>query len=770
MIKQSKNIFFIVGILFFIYVSIGYIYFNERKTSLLNKKYTELATEMKHHLKTLIDEKSDAVLLLSIAISQNSEIKEVIKRKDLNILRLKNISQSLHKNSPLKNIWFHLLDSKGVSLYKSWSDKRGESILSVRKDIAKMIQNPKIITTISTGKFNITFKSIVPIYDDGIFIGMIETIARFNSIALKMQTKGYKSLLLVDKTYKDQLKYALIKKFVEGYYVATQDINETIITLFKQRYHEKLLNIDNYLLDTEHNLLLTTYHIKDIDTNEMGYFIISKSLDDVDFSDIDKALKNIILALSFMAFFVLVLLYYLYVIKYKKFIEELNEKLEEDVAFKTKELYHRAHHDALTELPNRTFFIEKLTQALRLNQTNFYVLFLDLDRFKEVNDTYGHDVGDTLLKMVTQRLQQSVREQDTIARLGGDEFTILIEDVTHDEMEAIAQTILLSMEETFVINGVKLYTTFSIGISHYPDDATTVEDLLKDADIAMYQAKSDGKNAYKFYSQEMATIAQQRVELEQDIKSALINGEFEAYFQPKVDATTLKVVGLEALIRWNHPKKGLIFPDKFIGFAEEIGVIVEIDTYMKREVLRITKGWLDKGLDFGKVSFNASTIELESEDFVKHLEALLKEFNYDSAHLELEVLESQSMRNKEKMKGILNEVKDLGVSVSIDDFGTGYSSLSYLKQLPIDKLKIDRSFIIDIPDDKASVALVSTIITLAQNFDLEIIAEGAETRKQVEFLVQKGCKNIQGYYFSKPIDAQALEKVLRDGLDKELRV
>jgi EAL domain-containing protein (putative c-di-GMP-specific phosphodiesterase class I) len=356
-----------------------------------------------------------------------------------------------------------------------------------------------------------------------------------------------------------------------------------------------------------------------------------------------------------------------------------------------------------------------------------------------------------------------MREIDLIARLGGDEFTILIQDVTYKDMILIVKKIIFAMKEVFYVDNIKIYSSFSIGVSSYPNDGSSVEELLKNADIAMYQAKADGKNSFKFYNQKMSDLAHERIALENDIKSALENGEFEAYFQPKVNARTEKIIGLEALIRWNHPKKGLVFPDQFINFAEEIGLIVTIDSFMRRETMRITKVWTEKGLDFGKVSFNASALEFKDKNFVAHIKETVEEMEYDTSKLELEILESQSIENREHIIEILKEVHKLGITISIDDFGTGYSSLSYLKQLPVDKLKIDRSFIMDIPFDNASVALVRTIIALANNLGLEIIAEGVESREQVDFLLQEGCENIQGYYYSKPLPAEEIEELLLHG-------
>ena len=764
--KTNYKIFIIIALLLITYVGVGYFYVYQSKQTLSIQKYIEVSDRMKLHLETLIDEKREAILLVSLALSKNSEIRNSLVSNDIALLQFSDLSKTLHRDSSLKNVWFQLLDKKGTSVYRSWTDKHGDSLVSSRLDVAQMIAAPKIISSISTGKFDMTFKSMVPIYHKEKFMGVIETIARFNSIILKMKKKQYETLVLVDKSYKKQLVKADKQRFIhDGYYMAGL-LEEKLYEFFSSTYKEQLLSIEHYLIDEKHKLLLTTYHLKDINGNEMGYFIMSKKLNMIDFSDIEQTVKSIIFTLFFIAFLIVGFSYYIYIIKYRKFIENQNEKLEKDVAFKTKELYYTAHHDGLTNLPNRVLFTDRLNESLKFasrNSIEVFVLFLDLDRFKEVNDTYGHDVGDTLLCEVTQRLKGALREVDTIARLGGDEFTIIVQDVSYNDMILIAKKLIISMRDVFYVDAIKIHSSFSIGISNYPNDGLNVEELLKNADIAMYRAKAEGKNRYKFYNQEMSQLAQKRVVLENDIKSALENGEFEAYFQPKVNARTEKIIGLEALIRWNHPTKGLVFPDSFIGFAEEIGLIVEIDSYMRRETMRITKEWSNRGLNFGKVSFNASTLELEDANFVEHIKSVIDELDYDTSKLELEILESQSMQNRDRMIAILKEIKSLGVSISIDDFGTGYSSLSYLKQLPIDKLKIDRSFIVDTPSDSASVALVRTIITLATNLNLELVAEGVENKEQVEFLLKEGCEDIQGFYYSKAIPADAMEKLLVEG-------
>lgn len=744
-----------------LYISIGYFYIYQNTQELMKEKYEKASMKMRDTLTTLIKEKKEAVSLISIVLSYDKEIIESLEKNDSTLIKLDNLPNTLKRTSSLQNIWFQVIDKKGISLYRSWTSKKGDSLLKARLDVAQMLKKPKIISSISTGKYDMTFKTMVPVYNNKKFIGIVETLAKFNSIAIKMNELGNKILILVDKSYKKQLTKAFTNIFIGDYYVANLNADKNLIDIYKKDYNDTLLNLNGYIVDNNDSLLFTTYHLLDLNNKNMGYFILAKKLSDINTRDVELSNKKYIFLLIIFGLIIFGFSYYIYAIKYQKFIEYQNEKLEEDVKNRTKKLEHIAHHDALTNLPNRVLFLDRLKQSLiysKRNKVNTFVLFLDLDRFKEVNDTYGHDIGDELLKKVAQRLKNSLRNEDTVARLGGDEFTIIVREITYNNMLEIAKKIIDNMQTLFFIGDIKLHSTFSIGISSYPSDGENAEDLLKNADTAMYTAKESGKNNFRFYNEEMSQLTKERITLETDIKSALDKHEFEVYFQPKINATTDKVVGLESLIRWNHPNKGLVFPDSFIPFSEEVGLLKYIDKFMRKETLKITKKWLDLGIDFGSVSFNASVLDLEDNAYVESLKNEIDEIGYDTSLLELEILESQSMKEQDRVISILKEIKALGLKLTIDDFGTGYSSLSYIKKLPIDKLKIDRSFIKDLPSNKNSIAIVRTIITLAKNLNLEIIAEGAETEAQVNFLVNEGCENIQGYYYSKPITAKELEK------------
>ena len=752
----------LIPLLLFVYFA--YTYMEKNEAILKNQKYLEEVENIYKRLEVLIKEKKEAVLLISTSLSSNENIKKILLSKNTKDLNLKSFSLKLRENSSLRNVWFQVISADGVSLYRSWTDKKGDSLVDVRQDVAKMLESPRLISSISIGKYDLSFKSMIPIFDENKFIGIIETLAKFNSISIKMHKLGFKNLILVDKKYKNQLTNAFTKRFIDGYYVANLNADSQLIDILKKNSVQEYIKDNKYKVDEKNNLFITTYKLLDINGDDMAYFIFSKKLDSIDFSEIEHENKIILFVFILIFLSVGVMLYYFYIINYKNFVEKQNKILEDSVENKTRELQdkseilkYQAEHDALTKLPNRLLFLDRLQQALkhaRRKKQTVSILFLDLDRFKEVNDTYGHEAGDKLLKHVTARLKESVREEDTVARLGGDEFTVIFQNLTQREVVKVVDKIMNNMQTPFHISDIELFITFSIGISNYPDDGDTSEILLRNADTAMYKAKDSGKNNYKFYNEEMTKLAFERMELEKEIRTALQNNEFVPYFQPKIDAKNLKLIGLEVLVRWIHPQKGMVFPDKFISFAEEVGLIGNIDNYMMRSAIKQLMEWRKEGLDTGKLSINLSAKQLSSKTYITELKDIIYAFGCNTCNIELEITESHIMDDPQKAIITLQEIRKLGINISIDDFGTGYSSLAYLKKLPINKLKIDRSFVMDIPEDKDDVAIVKAIISLAANLGLEVIAEGAETKEQVDFLLSEGCNDIQGYYFSKPLCAK----------------
>ncbi len=430
---------------------------------------------------------------------------------------------------------------------------------------------------------------------------------------------------------------------------------------------------------------------------------------------------------------------------------------------KEKERYnYQAHHDALTGLPNRILFTDRLSQAMKKAKradSKVALFFIDLDHFKEINDSLGHDIGDEILQVVTKRLHKSIRKEDTLARLGGDEFTVILENLSDTkDISIVADNILNTLSQSIDIDNHKLYVSSSIGISVFPDDGDTTKDLLKFADSAMYKAKDEGRNNYQFYNESMTELAFERVLMEASLREALQKEEFVVYYQPQMDAVEDKIVGMEALVRWKHPKMGIISPAKFIPLAESTGLIVEIDRFVMKTAMKQIGQWYRAGLKPGILAMNLAVKQLQKEDFIEVFQSIMSDTGSKAEWLELEVTESQIMKNPQKAIKILQEISKIGIELAVDDFGTGYSSLAYLKKFPINKLKIDQTFVKDLPKDEEDVGIVKAVIALAKALNLKIIAEGVETKEQKDFLINNQCHNIQGYFYSRPVEADELEK------------
>ncbi len=428
------------------------------------------------------------------------------------------------------------------------------------------------------------------------------------------------------------------------------------------------------------------------------------------------------------------------------------------------EMTHLAQHDALTDLPNRMMLNDRLTQAISLARRNHHllaVLFLDLDGFKNINDSLGHSIGDKLLQSISARLLACVRKSDTVSRQGGDEFVVLLPEVTHAADAAIsAAKIVTELKNVHSIGEHRLHVTVSIGISTYPDHGENAETLIKSADTAMYHAKQCGRDNYQFFQPDMSLRAVERQSLEGQLRYALDRQELLLQYQPKINLKTGAIVGVEALIRWQHPLRGLLLPGQFLTIAEDTGMIVAIGQWVLREACRQTREWLDAGLPVVPVAVNISSLEFRSEHFLEHVQAALKDNCLDPSYLELELTETVLMQHAESTTHVLGRLRAIGVRLAVDDFGTGYSSLSYLTRFPIDSLKLDQSFVHNIIAKSNDAIVISSVITMAKSLKQSVIAEGVETKEQLEFLQAHGCDEGQGYYFSRPAAAQQFADLL----------
>jgi diguanylate cyclase (GGDEF)-like protein/PAS domain S-box-containing protein len=436
------------------------------------------------------------------------------------------------------------------------------------------------------------------------------------------------------------------------------------------------------------------------------------------------------------------------------------------------QMTHSAQHDVVTDLPNRLLLNDRITQSITLARRQnrpIAVIFLDLDRFKYINDSLGHETGDKLLRSVSKRLLAGVRGSDTVSRQGGDEFVILLSEISRPEDAGTsAKKILLSLNAIHSIGGQGLHIDGSIGISVYPEDGEDAETLIKNADTAMYHAKESGRNNFQFFKAEMNQKSVERQSLESSLRHALERKEFLLHYQPKVDLDTGEIMGVEALLRWQHPGRGLVSPARFIPIAEDCGLIVQIGRWVLGEACRQTREWHDTGPLRLPIAVNVSALEFRDPSFVDGLRTVLLETGLDARYLELELTEGVLMEDAQSTDAVLRELKKIGVHLAVDDFGTGYSSLSYLQQFPIDVLKIDQSFVQRITGDSGDSPIVSAIIDMGKNLKQRVIAEGVETQKQLAFLQARHCAEGQGYLFGRPLAAAQFAHLLQMGVTESV--
>jgi diguanylate cyclase (GGDEF)-like protein/PAS domain S-box-containing protein len=429
------------------------------------------------------------------------------------------------------------------------------------------------------------------------------------------------------------------------------------------------------------------------------------------------------------------------------------------------QMAYLANHDDLTGLPNRNLLNDRIALALaqaRRGGRPLAVLFLDLDGFKFINDSFGHTTGDALLKVVAERLHKAVREGDTVARLGGDEFVVMLPDADSEAAAQVAAHLIAALARPLPVDDRKLHVSTSIGVSVFPKDGHSGEMLLKHADVAMYRAKELGRNGYQFYTEEMSQLTDERVELEAAMRHALDNGEFELHYQPQLEIRSGRISGMEALIRWRHPRLGLVSPARFIPLAEDNGLIVPIGEWALRTACAQLKTWHDQGHAGLSVAVNFSARQLHQQDVLQRVRQILTETRLPPQYLEMELTETAILQNSSAVIQTLRELKAIGVALAMDDFGTGYSSLSYLNRFPIDIIKVDQSFTLDLIESPDAASITRAIIAMAQSLDIRTVAEGVESEAQLRFLRNAGCDSIQGHYFSRALSAKEMGVLLEE--------
>ena len=414
------------------------------------------------------------------------------------------------------------------------------------------------------------------------------------------------------------------------------------------------------------------------------------------------------------------------------------------------------NYDLITRLPNRKLFIQRLNE--KINQANesstqFAVIKMDLDDFTQINNSYGHQCGDRVLLKISKRLEAHLWEHEGLSKVGPDEFMVMVEYDNLDEIISLCENLLSNISQVISTNEQKIFLTLSIGVSIFPKDANSADFIMKNVDSALYEAKHSGKNCFQFYNPKQSQYINDKLSLISKLKEGIEHSEFEVYYQPQIDATNHNIIGMEALIRWNRKDNKFISPAQFIPVAEEHGLIEEIDFFVMREAMTTYKLWKEVYPNIGRLSLNLSMKLLENGSYFYQLQKTMQEFSFEPSWLKVEITESHIMKDPEQSINMLSNIHAQGIQIAIDDFGTGYSSLAYLQKLPIDKLKIDRTFILDLSKSKNGSNLVKSIINLSQSLELDVIAEGVETEEEKEFLIANGCKAIQGYLFSKPLNA-----------------
>ena len=718
-------------------------------------------------LSVMILQKDPVVISLLLKI-ENS--KSAIKANNYRTILYKYLIPYYEKLKKFGVLQVHFVDTKNVTLLRLHKpSKYGDDLSDFKYSFTQVNKTHQPIWGLEKGRTYPSYRDVYPLKDKyGHYIAAVDVAFSPEVIQQNLlQTSGIKSHFLVlrsimlQRGWKRNDKEETGRSCENSAYVMfySDETNpkgscSAEIKRFLKKKHTLIAKkmaqhkrFALYFLDEKSAQVIAFLPLKNIKGEYIAYlvsYVPSSTLWNI---VEDFYLLNVVL--------VILLLLFVYVI-YKTYMHSHDLKKE-------KNRYEvLASYDPLTKLPNRTLLflkLEEIRARSKREKRKFALLFLDLDNFKSINDTHGHNEGDKVLKYVSKTLRKLLRKEDTLARFGGDEFVIVLEEAkTPRDISVVAQKIIEKLKEPLDFGYAKYYIGASIGISVYPDDAEDIHELIRFADTAMYTAKKAGRNRYAFFSKELEQNVVEKITVENEMRYGIENDQFVIYYQPQIDARDGKLVGFEALVRWHHPKKGVIHPYEFIPIAEESQLIVELDRYLMRKSMEDLARWKKLGYRFDRISINLSIKELQKEDFINDLTFALYQEGCDASWVELEITEGLIMKDTKNALTKLRQLAKLGVKISIDDFGTGYSSLAYLKKLPINKLKIDKSFVDDMLEDNDSKVIVKTIIDLAKNLHLEVLAEGVENEEQKEFLVQNGCYIIQGFYYSKPLPAKEIEK------------
>ena len=712
----------------------------------------------------IFDEIKKEYITCGLELLDNPKIIKAFAKKDRK--QLLKLTMPIYKKLKKQNKYLYIMHfhtAKTYSFLRLHKPKKfGDNLYDLRPIIVKTNQSKKILTGIEVGKYGLYYRVAFPVFNENKYIGAFEIGIDIKYLMSKISALNvHTPLLVISKdavapVYKyDKTANKYLNTFTEDYsilnYYSQREEKISIMEFLDSR----IINEDSYIVtkNGKDNLVFRAFNLKDYKGSLIGYLVF---IDEMDYyTDTIVFLRWVSILITIFLLIITVSLIYKLINNYTAELHRQKDNLD-----------YQAHHDALTGLPNRVLFNDRLEQAIKKasrQKKGLALFFIDLDRFKQINDSLGHIIGDEVLKIISERLKYAVRDEDTISRLGGDEFTVITEDLRRGtDASLLAQKILHTLSEPIYIEGQTLYISNSIGISLYPEDDLDANNLLKYADAAMYKAKEEGRNNFQYYSSDMTELAFEKVVMEANLRKALKNEELIVYYQPQINARSNKLIGMEALVRWQHPSKGVIYPDEFISLAEETGLIVKLDRWVMQSAMNQIVSWNKKGLNPGVLALNLAMKQLQEEDFISMLENMIKDTKCKYEWLEFEVTEGEIMKNPENTIKILNKITNLGIELAIDDFGTGYSSLSYLKRLPVDKLKIDRSFVKDLPDDEEDIGITKAVIALAKSLKLKIIAEGVETKEQKEFLLANGCENIQGYFYAKPMSALSMESMLQE--------